>query len=269
MPNMINPFLCTHIIYAFAILDKHSLIMKESDECTDITNRGYEQITALKEKNPRLKVLIAIGGWSDSSDGDKYSRLVSSQANRVNFIENAIHFMEKHNFDGLDLDWEYPTCWQANCTAGPQSDKINFAIFLRELRLAFNKRAKPLLLTAALGATKEILDNSYEINSLMVNLDFINLMTYDFYTTGSLVAAHHSPLYSHPNARDKYNSVLNSNFSVNYLIRKGVPAHKIIMGIPFYGRTFKLNQNSNNDFGSPVNGTGIEGIYTKENGFLA
>lgn len=57
------------------------------------------------------KVLIAIGGWNDSA-GDKYSRLVNNPAARRRFTNHVVEFIEKHNFDGLDLDWEYPKCWQ-------------------------------------------------------------------------------------------------------------------------------------------------------------
>lgn len=69
----------------------------------------YEKVTAYKAKG--IKVLIAIGGWNDSA-GDKYSRLVNSPSARRKFIENVISFIEANNFDGLDLDWEYPKCWQ-------------------------------------------------------------------------------------------------------------------------------------------------------------
>lgn len=58
-----------------------------------------------------IKVLIAIGGWNDSL-GDKYSRLVNSLEARARFVANVIEFIEKWQFDGLDLDWEYPKCWQ-------------------------------------------------------------------------------------------------------------------------------------------------------------
>ena len=54
---------------------------------------------------------LAIGGWNDSK-GDKYSRLVNSQEARDKFIQHVIKFLNKYNFDGLDLDWEYPSCWQ-------------------------------------------------------------------------------------------------------------------------------------------------------------
>lgn len=56
-------------------------------------------------------MLIALGGWNDSL-GDKYSRLVNSPSARANFVRTVVEFIEKYNFDGLDLDWEYPKCWQ-------------------------------------------------------------------------------------------------------------------------------------------------------------
>lgn len=71
----------------------------------------YEKVTAYKKKG--IKVLVAIGGWNDSA-GDKYSRLVNNPSARRRFIEHVVGFIEKNNFDGLDLDWEYPKCWQVS-----------------------------------------------------------------------------------------------------------------------------------------------------------
>lgn len=71
----------------------------------------FEKVTAYKKKG--LKVLVAIGGWNDSA-GDKYSRLVNNPSARQRFIENVLDFIEQNNFDGLDLDWEYPKCWQVS-----------------------------------------------------------------------------------------------------------------------------------------------------------
>ena len=68
-------------------------------------------MTSLKKVG--IKVTIAIGGWNDS-EGDKYSRLANNPSARKRFVEHAAGFVEKYNFDGLDLDWEYPSCWQVN-----------------------------------------------------------------------------------------------------------------------------------------------------------
>lgn len=62
-------------------------------------------------KSSGVKVTLAIGGWNDSQ-GDKYSRLVNSPSARRKFVDHVLEFIEKYDFDGLDLDWEYPVCWQ-------------------------------------------------------------------------------------------------------------------------------------------------------------
>ena len=67
------------------------------------------KVTSLKKYG--IKVNVAIGGWNDS-EGDKYSRLVNNPSARRKFVDHVIGFIEKYNFDGLDLDWEYPSCWQ-------------------------------------------------------------------------------------------------------------------------------------------------------------
>ena len=111
-PSDIDTDLCTHIIYGFATLDPNQLIMRVFDSWCDTDEYGpklYAKVTALKSKG--IKVLIALGGWNDSL-GNKYSRMVNDPSARKRFVDNAIDFIEKHGFDGLDLDWEYPKCWQ-------------------------------------------------------------------------------------------------------------------------------------------------------------
>ena len=108
-PEDIDSTQCTHIMYGFAVLDFTNLIIKPHDSWADLDNSFYEHVTALKKKG--IKVVLALGGWNDSA-GDKYSRLVNDPESRRRFVEQAVEFVEKHNFDGLDLDWEYPKCWQ-------------------------------------------------------------------------------------------------------------------------------------------------------------
>ena len=62
-------------------------------------------------KKKGIKTLVALGGWNDSK-GSKYSKMVSTKESRRKFILSALVFIEKYGFQGLDLDWEYPVCWQ-------------------------------------------------------------------------------------------------------------------------------------------------------------
>lgn len=84
----------------------------------------YTRVTNLRLKG--VAVLLAIGGWTDST-GDKYSKLVSSGSNRRVFVGSVVAFLRKYKFSGLSLEWNYPVCWQSDCKKGPSSDKANFA----------------------------------------------------------------------------------------------------------------------------------------------
>jgi GH18 family chitinase len=60
----------------------------------------------LKQKNPNLKVLASMGGWNEGST--KYSHVAADAEKRATMVQSVLKYMEKHGFDGLDLDWEYP-----------------------------------------------------------------------------------------------------------------------------------------------------------------
>lgn len=126
----IDPSLCTHFVYAFAILDPNSFKLKIYDTWGDIDLGGYSKFIGLKAQNPSLKMMISLGGWTDSTDGSrKYSKLVASSANIASFVNSVMSFLPKYGFDGLDIDWEYPST---------PSDKIGLIQLLRALRTAFN-----------------------------------------------------------------------------------------------------------------------------------
>jgi chitinase len=90
----------------------------------------YSRLNKLKRINPDFKIILAIGGWTDSQ-GSKYSNMVSNPTKRQQFVSNTVQFLRENKFDGLDFDWEYPVCWQSDCNAGPASDKENFAKLLQ------------------------------------------------------------------------------------------------------------------------------------------
>ena len=84
---------------------------------------GYKKVTAFK--NQGSKVMIALGGWGDSG-GDKYSRLVGDASARKTFIDDVVTFIEDNNFDGLDLDWEFPGCWHVRNLKSLLSEDLIF-----------------------------------------------------------------------------------------------------------------------------------------------
>ena len=108
----LDPNLCTHIIYSFAGLDTSTYEIKALDPWLDLGEgghtgkRGFLNTSDLKYRNPKLKVTLAIGGWNEGSA--KYSKMAKDPQKRSRFIQSVLKMLRDYNFDGLDLDWEYP-----------------------------------------------------------------------------------------------------------------------------------------------------------------
>ena len=106
------PGLCTHIIYSFAGLDTATSKIKSLDPWLDLGDGGstgrrtFLLTTELKRRNPELKVSLAIGGWNEGSE--KYSKMAADPAKRAIFVKSVLKMLRDYNFDGFDLDWEYP-----------------------------------------------------------------------------------------------------------------------------------------------------------------
>lgn len=127
LPEYIDPFMCTHLIFAFGWLKNGKLSTFEENDDTVGGKVGlYDRVVGLKSKNPNLKVLLAIGGWSFGTA--KFKEVAKTRFSRQTFVFSAVEFLREHNFDGLDMDWEYPK----------SSDKENFSALLTELRQAFD-----------------------------------------------------------------------------------------------------------------------------------
>ena len=101
-------------------------------------------------------------------------------------------------------------------------------------------------------------------------MDFINVMNYDMHGTWEGYADHHAKLYKRSDDYYPYNS-LNVDFAMNYWHKQGAPKHKLILGVPFYGRTFLLQNPQNNKPGPNAKSLkeSFEGDFTEEGGFLA
>lgn len=193
MPEDIDANICTHIVYGFAVLSYDELTIKTHDSWADIDNKFYERVVDYKKKG--IKVSLALGGWNDSA-GDKYSRLVRNPSARARFIKHALEFLERFGFDGLDLDWEYPVCWQVDCKKGNPDEKEQFAEFVKEISDAF--RPKGLLLSSAVSPSKTVIDAGYDVPKLDKYFDWIAVMCYDYHGQWDKKTGHIAPLFFHP-----------------------------------------------------------------------
>lgn len=207
--KMPDPLLVTHLNYAFGHVS-------ESFDSMRIDNpERLQRIVALKEQNPELKVMVSVGGWGSG----RFSEMAASESNRRSFATHCREAVEKYGLDGIDIDWEYPTCDWAGISASPD-DTRNFTLLMRDLREALGTDC---LLTFA-----DYADTTYvDYPAVLPYVDFINLMTYDMADP----PFHHSALH-----RSEIAGSLSVEEAVDHHLEAGVPLAKLVMGMPFYGR---------------------------------
>jgi len=226
-PDEVNVRKLTRINYAFANIKDGEIIEGFSHDA-----ENFATLHDLKKINPALKVLVSVGGWTWSGN---FSDVSLTRQSRARLITSAVHFIERHQLDGLDIDWEYPN-QVGNGNVFRPEDKHNFTLLLAELRQRFSLEEKRLhrrLYTSiATGASQKFLDNT-EMDKVQRYVDTVNLMTYDFYVGGP-TTGHDAPLFHNP--ADPKN--VSAERSVDLFLQAGVPARKLVLGVPFYGRSW-------------------------------
>uniref|UniRef100_A0A182PGE9 Uncharacterized protein n=1 Tax=Anopheles epiroticus TaxID=199890 RepID=A0A182PGE9_9DIPT len=252
----VNPSLCTQLVYAFFDIN--------SDGTIRITDQWLAQpeglnaigkFNDLKQRNPTLKTIAAIGGWNAGKDN--FKAVAGNPQLRATFARNAVAFLRKYRFDGMDIDWEYPEA----------ADKANFVLFLRKLANAFAPNR--YLLTVAVAAPETTANEAYDIPTISNIVNYIHLMTYDMHGDYG-VTRHHAPVNQGPASLDDtdFKRQLNVEAVIRYWLGKGAAASKLTLGIPFYGRSFKLASPGVDGVGARITGPGTAGRYTMEGGSL-
>ncbi|GAB2553766.1 glycoside hydrolase family 18 protein [Spirosoma areae] len=240
----------THINYAFAIPAPTGELapLRAKDEA------NLAALTSLRTVNKNLKILISVGGWG----GCKYfSDAALTDASRRTFANSATALLKKHNLDGVDIDWEYPDQVGAGNIFRPE-DRQNFTLFLKAIRDRLDEQGQQdnrtgsnhYLLTAATGGDTAFVNHT-ELGNAQQYLDYVNIMTYDLYHGNDKVTGHHSPLSQSAKGDHARNS---SADAVEGHIRAGVPASKIVLGLPFYGRGWADTRAQDNGLYQPSTG---------------
>ena len=219
----------THINYAFARVTPEGRVAFDDPASA---RENLKAVVALKERNPRLKVLVSVGGWG----ADNFSDAAVDYESRERFARSAVRLVEEHALDGVDLDWEYPGQAGPGIKFRPE-DKYNFTLLLETMRRHLGSR---LLTIASTGGNYF---QHTEMEKLHKYLDWLNVMTYDFAGSWSPMTGHHTPLYRSGDAR-----VASDDF-IQQHIAAGIPRHKIVLGAAMYGRSWRGVQRVNNGLG--------------------
>lgn len=240
-PDKIDAGKLTHINYAFANIGSN-LKITVGDPGIDPSN--FEKLKALKLQYPSIKTLISVGGWSWSG---KFSDAALSDSSRTAFADSCVQFIKANGFDGVDLDWEYPVGGGLSTNICRPEDKQNFTLLLAKIREKLDAQGiidgKRYLLTIAGGASQYYINNT-ELSILQQYLDFANIMTYDLHGTWDTYTDFNSSLYNNTDTSPQYKCSVDS--AVNAWTKAGVPANKIVIGIPFYGYKYNSVINANN-----------------------
>jgi len=227
-----HPEKLTHLNVAFAHIDKASRVVLDSaamaQRLVDLQN--------LKKQNPQLKIIVSVGGWQ----AEGFSDAALTDSSRRVFAASAAKLLRDYSLDGVDIDWEYPGQGVAGIRYRPE-DKQNFTRLLQTLRETLDAQSvaqqrtgnNRYLLTIA-AADREYFDYT-EMDRVHVYLDWINLMSYDFFNSMTATTGQHAGLYrsEHALPRDR-----NADSAVTQYLVAGVPADKIVLGVAFYGRGF-------------------------------
>jgi chitinase len=242
----------THINYAF--VDVKDSMAWLTNLATDSIN--FRKLNYLKKDNPDLKILISIGGWSWS---ENFSDAVLNDNSRKKFASTSAEIVEKYNLDGVDIDWEYPGMRGEDNVFRPE-DKENFTLMFKSIREELNavsvRTGKTYQVTTALPCFPRLFEVT-DMGKAAEYLDYVNIMAYDYYTSGDS-AGHHSNLYP----SESYEKEDSGDKAYNLYTKAGVPAEKLVLGIPFYGRSWFMKSDDNFGINRPVDSVTRGGGYT-------
>ncbi|MBS0628173.1 MAG: chitinase, partial [Verrucomicrobia bacterium] len=229
--------------------------------------------------------ILSIGGWSFNDPSDKmgsytyhlFSQMVSTEANRQQFINSAIAYAHKYGFDGIDIDWEYP----GDLTRGGTVDDFaNFVTFLQEAYTACHAANPPLLLTYASpaivpsGVPQSYQDNPSSYFAWLAEVskyvDRLNVMAYDYHGPfdNPKLTGVNAPLNQDTNPE----SLMFIAATLQNYLQNGVLASKIVLGMPTYGHSYggvSTLTAEDNGPGTPFTSPGAAGPSTGAPGTLA
>lgn len=199
--------------------------------------RGYfHQIRELKQRYPKLKVLISLQGeaasFRDDARPEHRRAFVASCVDKFLKGNFAPGISEPGIFDGIDVNWEFPQ----------REDAANFRALLVEFRRQMKTVRSGLMLTVAVGDQPDMQPET-DFRDLSRLVDEVGIMNYNYAGPWSSITGFLAPLFRRSDTPAHYSSIAESIAAYK---RAGVPANKLLMGLPFYGYQWKGVKPGNN-----------------------
>lgn len=225
----------THLIFSFGHLQNNEFFLDKRKDTALLQN-----MVALKKRNPSMKVIVSMGGWSGCAT---CSPVFAAAKKRRAFARSVKKVLIDFGADGIDLDWEYPAIKGFPGHAYSPDDKEHFTALIKTLRKILGKQYE---ISFAAGGFTEYLEKSIDWKKVMPEIDRVNLMTYDLVSGYSTISGHHTPLYStaaFPQSVDR---------AVTWLDSIEVPANKLVIGAAFYARIFETKDTLDHGLNRPA-----------------
>ena len=193
---------------------------------------NFNQLAELKAKYPHMRVSIAIGGWTLSSN---FSSVASTAAGRETMANSIVKFLSTYQmFDGIDFDWEYPGGGGLAGNSQSSGDGANYAELLKVVRAKLDalgqQTGRKYDISVASPAGYDKIAN-FNLAGLAPSVDFFNVMAYDFHGTWETTTGHQSAITGDPNGYDV-------KTAVGLYLAAGVAPGKVVLGAPLYTRAW-------------------------------
>jgi chitinase len=222
---------------------------------------NFNQLRKLKAQHPNLRLVMSIGGWTLST---YFSDVAATAASRRAFVASCVDLLLAGNlpaaawppqaggegaaaglFDGIDIDWEYPGQIGNGNDYSP-ADRHNATLLLQEFRRQLDAygaaHGRHYLLTADLPAGNVNSSGSWELADVAQTVDWINLLTFDFHGSWDALTDFNAPFSldrkAPPVGGGAIQQTWNTEGTVDYYLANGVPADKLVVAVPFYGKRY-------------------------------
>jgi chitinase len=234
----------THLNYAFLETEANGEV--KLAVTGDSAPEVLAEFEAVTHEQHHTSFMLSIADF-----GSNMSAVAALGARRERFARTAVEQLRRYNFDGIDIDWEYPD------GSVREDDPENFTLLLEELRGQLDEAeaadGQHYELSMAAAPIPSNID-PLEVGKIADMLDFVNVMNYNFYGSWSSATNFNAPLYAPYDDPTYWQQLLTVDNAMQYWADQPISRDKLVLGTPFYGFAFENVKNENQGLFQPFDG---------------